>query len=125
MERTGIYLRVMRDGAPANLELEVLTERELDLLVTENRPAVAWGWFRSLLKWVKEQQSCPRLELARSAEVAGAFVVLDPCRDLARRLLSDWGAEDYLFANESIAEVIMIAMDAGIPVEFVPLPPVV
>ena len=50
---TGAYIRTMRDGRWDNIEIDQLTEEELDALAT-TQPERGWTWAKFLAKWIRE-----------------------------------------------------------------------
>lgn len=52
---TGIYVRVKRDGRWQNLELDTLTDAELEAWVHMQRaPGVGWLCGRALATWIRD-----------------------------------------------------------------------
>lgn len=54
---TGMSVRVQRDGRWVSVEVERLTDAELDAWVRREReanPFDGWAWTRALVKWVRD-----------------------------------------------------------------------
>lgn len=51
---TGAYVRVMRDGRALNLEINELTDRELDRYFESQPPLVVQRWARFLAGWIRD-----------------------------------------------------------------------
>ena len=59
---TGIFVRVQRDGKWQNLELESLTDEELDKFISTQGADGGWSWVKVLVKWIRDnvkEQECP------------------------------------------------------------------
>jgi len=119
---TGIAIRIYRAGRWQAVDLDELTQRELRAHVAE-RPELAWVYVDLLCKWIREQAARPRLELVRSGAVPRGWIVLDHCRELARKLLGDYETVDFMFQEESLGDVLAIAATADVEVVFPPMPP--
>jgi hypothetical protein len=50
---TGAFLRVKRDGSWKNIEIDQLTDEELEELAT-SQPECGWKWAKFLAKWIRE-----------------------------------------------------------------------
>ena len=50
---TGAYLRIKRDGKWGNVEVDQLTDEELENLA-EQQPERGWTWARFLAKWIRD-----------------------------------------------------------------------
>ncbi len=50
---TGFYIRVQRDGKWQAVEIDCLTEAELDAFAA-SQPDRGWFWVRGLLKWIRD-----------------------------------------------------------------------
>ena len=50
---TGAYLRVKRDGSWTNVEVDQLTNDELDKLELD-QPERGWLWAKYLAKWIRD-----------------------------------------------------------------------
>ncbi|KKL99707.1 hypothetical protein LCGC14_1132260 [marine sediment metagenome] len=50
---TGAFVRIERDGKWYNIEIEQLTDGELELFA-EQHPNAGWEWTKFLVKWIKD-----------------------------------------------------------------------
>ena len=50
---TGAYLRTKRNGKWENIEIDQLTDKELDELA-EQQPEKGWIWAKFLAKWIRD-----------------------------------------------------------------------
>ena len=50
---TGAFVRIKRDGDWQDLEIEQLTDQELEDLAG-NRPDMGWKWAKFLAKWIRD-----------------------------------------------------------------------
>jgi len=50
---TGAYVRIKRDGKWQSIEIEELTEDELDIF-SASQPGDGWKWAKFLAKWIRE-----------------------------------------------------------------------
>lgn len=53
---TGAYIRVQRDGKWENVEIDQLTDGELDGLADE-QPDRGWMWAKFLAQWIRHNVS--------------------------------------------------------------------
>ena len=51
---TGLVVRILRDGQWQNLEVEELTDAELDAFCASKSPTEGWAWFRAMVRWVRD-----------------------------------------------------------------------
>ena len=54
---TGIFVRILRDGSWRDLELDELTDPELEawaVRMTDTVPAGGWAWAVALAKWIRD-----------------------------------------------------------------------
>ena len=49
---TGAFVRIERDGKWYNIEIEQLTEDELDSFARKH-PGAGWRWAKLLVKWIR------------------------------------------------------------------------
>jgi hypothetical protein len=56
---TGAYLRVKRDDQWQNIEIDQMTDAELDDMERRSGddPAYAWSWVKFLAKWIRDNVS--------------------------------------------------------------------
>ena len=50
---TGTYVRIERDGKWRNIEIEQLTDDELESFAKEH-PESGWKWAKFLVKWIRD-----------------------------------------------------------------------
>ena len=50
---TGAYVRIARDNEWQNIEIDQLTDQELEDLAG-NRPDMGWEWAKFLAKWIRD-----------------------------------------------------------------------
>lgn len=50
---TGAYLRVQRDGTWMNVEIDLMTDSELEALA-ERQPDRGWTWAIFLARWIRD-----------------------------------------------------------------------
>lgn len=50
---TGVFIRIKRDGKYENIEIEHLTDQELEDFAT-SLPDKGWIWVRLLVKWIRD-----------------------------------------------------------------------
>jgi hypothetical protein len=50
---TGSYVRVQRDGHWQNVEIDQLTDAELDAFAA-TQPERGWAWAKFLSRWIRE-----------------------------------------------------------------------
>jgi len=50
---TGFFVRFCRQGKWQNIEIEELTEIELDHFIETQGPERGWFWARGLIKWIQ------------------------------------------------------------------------
>lgn len=51
---TGMYVRIERDGAWQNLEINELTDQELDAFAARQLPEYGWSWAKALARWIRD-----------------------------------------------------------------------
>lgn len=59
---TGYFVRVERNGRWQNLEIETLTDAELDALQTieiSHHGSSGWQWTKALAKWIRDNVPTP------------------------------------------------------------------
>jgi hypothetical protein len=58
---TGIYVRVHRDGSWHNLEIDQLTDAELEAFAAAQPVARGWPWAVELARWIRDHvQALPQ-----------------------------------------------------------------
>lgn len=55
---TGAYVRVFRDGRWENVQIDQLTDDELDQL-EKDQPERGWVWAKFLAKWIRDNVILP------------------------------------------------------------------
>jgi len=50
---TGAYIRIKRDGKWQNIEIDQLTDRELETFA-ERQPDMGWKWAKFLARWIRD-----------------------------------------------------------------------
>lgn len=58
---TGAFLRILRDSEWQNIEIDQLTDEELDLIERE-QPNRGWSWAKFLARWIRENVRDPGSE---------------------------------------------------------------
>jgi len=51
---TGAYIRIERDGRWMNVEINTLTDAELDQFAERQGPDRGWIWAKFLAKWIRD-----------------------------------------------------------------------
>lgn len=51
---TGAYVRIQRDGRWQAIEIDQLTDAELDAFAESHPPGSGWNWALFLAKWIRE-----------------------------------------------------------------------
>jgi hypothetical protein len=51
---TGMFLRVKRDGARVNVEIDRMTDDELDELADRAGGRGGWMWAKALAQWIRD-----------------------------------------------------------------------
>jgi hypothetical protein len=124
--QTGVCQWICRGGQRVSVDVADMTEQELRLLATD-KPIFAWDLFQLLLRQLREvdrgRAEPRRIDLARSAFGPHQWVVMVHSVDLAREILADWEQQDFIFSDETLADVIRCCAARGVEVGFVPIPP--
>ena len=50
---TQLYVRINRDGKWQNIEIDLLTDDELEFFAREHQDS-GWKWAKSLVKWIRD-----------------------------------------------------------------------
>ena len=67
---TGFFVRFCRRGKWQNIEIEELTEVELDHFIETQGPERGWFWARGLIKWI--QNNVKTMENGEDVEDQGS-----------------------------------------------------
>ncbi len=51
---TGAYYRIRRDGRWQSVEIDQMTDGELDAMAAMEAPHVGWKWVKFLASWIRD-----------------------------------------------------------------------